>query len=85
MSLAKGKATLEQLVEWFLSELVYAALKYLLLSEMSGERARLYSHRGLFTIADQSIPQSIPERAEPGLVVSPLEETLAENRLTDLF
>jgi hypothetical protein len=42
-------------------------------------------HRGLFTVADQCIVQTVPERAEPGLVVTPLEEPVAENRLAHLL
>ena len=40
---------------------------------------------GLFTIADHGIGQSVLERSEPGLVVPPLEEPLADNRLADLL
>ena len=42
-------------------------------------------HGGLFTIADHGIGQSVLERSEPGLVVPPLEEPLADNRLADLL
>src|SRR5580700_4653239 len=41
--------------------------------------------RGLFTVPDQRIVQTVLERAEPGLVVPPLEEPVAENRLADLL
>jgi hypothetical protein len=42
-------------------------------------------HGGLFTIADYCIGQSVLERSEPGLVVPPLQEPLADNRLADLL
>jgi len=41
--------------------------------------------RDLFPITDQSITQTVLERAEPALVVPPLEEPVAENGLPDLL
>jgi len=41
--------------------------------------------RGLLTVADQCISQTVLERAEPALVVPPLKEPRVENRLTDLL
>ena len=38
-----------------------------------------------FMIANQCIIQMELERAQPGLVILPMQETLAENRLPDLF
>jgi hypothetical protein len=42
-------------------------------------------NRGLLGVPDQCIAQTILERAEPGLVGSPLEEPLSKNRLADLL
>jgi len=42
-------------------------------------------HQSLFTVAGQGIAQTILERAEPGLVVPPLEKSLPEDRLAHLF
>ena len=39
----------------------------------------------LVAVADQCIAQTVLEWAEPGLIVPPLEEPLAENRLADLL
>jgi len=41
--------------------------------------------RGLLTVADQCISQTVLERAEPAIVVPPLKEPRVENRLTDLL
>jgi hypothetical protein len=38
-----------------------------------------------FMIANQRIIQMELERAQPGLVILPMQEALAENRLPDLF
>ena len=39
----------------------------------------------LLAIADQRVAQTLSERAKPRLVVPPLEQPLAENRLTNLL
>lgn len=39
----------------------------------------------LFAITDQGIAQTVLERTEPGLIVTPLNEAVAENRLADLL
>jgi hypothetical protein len=43
----------------------------------------IYCYQGLF--ADQCIVQNVLERAEPALIVPPLEEPVAENGLPDLL
>jgi hypothetical protein len=39
----------------------------------------------LFMVSNQSIAQTVLERAEPGLVILPLEKPISENRLANLL
>ena len=40
---------------------------------------------GLFMVSNQCIAQTLLERADPGLVVLPLEKPISENRLANLL
>src|SRR5215831_3267326 len=44
-----------------------------------------HSHRALVTVPNDRFAQRLPQRIEPGIVVSPLGESFAEERLAHLF